>query len=899
MATTKYQALFLLTWFCRSIAPAQTDPLADPAALDREIVAEVRQVLDGACQSKTQPNLEAWWAALKGENDEARARVGARLHTLLVLAEQDRKEGRGPGNSGFKLYAGPQDFIGEMRWHLAKRLGRTTWSGNGEAAQAAALWLFRNSTRIDECTSAVEAIVRIRTLAADDVVREIVHKSHSTFRVLAMALKAAGQRELRDLAADVSALRDHYHSDVREAAIAAARALGRTDEPATADPNRMTPMFARWLDLAAELAAEQVPLDAPWGKVTFATEPFALGSQPKTVEGFVLSGPGGVGKRILTAWGSLRAIDVARDVIAPASLADYGKGLLALRARYNEADMEEQERIEAQSGIARFIRSSGERWEGSAAEILTAAWLHRRGDDELACQLVLPMLRIADDESQFFTDLLANIAVASDEVMLEAFVYQRDYARASEIAKKLARPEYSFWYHQDRAQALAEQLPRRLEDFRELKLPDAASWRELKTTMSRRAQIEFLAARLRLLNCMQMSTPGGIHYGDDQYAKPFAAHEWQHGLEPEKVINPYVELLRLNLLAEELELLLPLIESSDYILAYDLHRFLPMKPQTLHRVRWVVADLIDAIACEDLVDSKRLEGGKAARDGLLADLRGWCKRNAGVSLGLRLAERLDGEKDFTKWRSQFWKLNAVDEAIAADAAIRLARSHPEHRAAVSKLFVLLGREEQLKDASDWYFDADADPELRFWSALLLIASGSDKEGKCLDYALKRLADEETTIVNAALPALLAGGGDGGRAFLINCLQGKGPSRFQPRFAFAGELMRQGIPEAFDMIDAALAKPDECKLYDWSNDRPLTEPGRAASLVLEWFPNQDGNSPGDADVSGSVQAARERLRKEWESVRAGKSSTLPRLQAHLELPWGEWTPVQSSGWIRRL
>ena len=60
----------------------------------------------------------------------------------------------------------------------------------------------------------------------------------------------------------------------------------------------------------------------------------------------------------------------------------------------------------------------------------------------------------------------------------------------------------------------------RKDDFRSFVLPKPAEWKERQEKLSRAEQIEFLASRLRLLNCFQWGQPGGVNFEDPQSATP-------------------------------------------------------------------------------------------------------------------------------------------------------------------------------------------------------------------------------------------------------------------------------------------------------------------------------------------------------------------------------------------
>ena len=128
--------------------------------------------------------------------------------------------------------------------------------------------------------------------------------------------------------------------------------------------------------------------------------------------------------------------------------------------------------------------------------------------------------------------------------MLEAFAGDRDYEEALRQARLINKlyPGSRFHHY---AKGLAEQLPRRKDDFTKLKLPAPAEWATLKKKLTRSQQIDFLCQRYRLLNYFQAGQPGGYLPGSPQYAEPCGMERnasWGLNKGKTKVINPETEL---------------------------------------------------------------------------------------------------------------------------------------------------------------------------------------------------------------------------------------------------------------------------------------------------------------------------------------------------------------------
>jgi hypothetical protein len=129
-------------------------------------------------------------------------------------------------------------------------------------------------------------------------------------------------------------------------------------------------------------------------------------------------------------------------------------------------------------------------------------------------------------------------------LMLAAFAGDRDYPRTAKLADTLAKhyPDDLFYQY---AVGLADQIPKRSDDFIKLKLPRPNEWKTLKGKLTRVERIDFLCERLRLLNCFQRSQPGGVSYYDKQFAEPCGMTRdasWGGFSGKTEVINPLVEL---------------------------------------------------------------------------------------------------------------------------------------------------------------------------------------------------------------------------------------------------------------------------------------------------------------------------------------------------------------------
>jgi hypothetical protein len=119
--------------------------------------------------------------------------------------------------------------------------------------------------------------------------------------------------------------------------------------------------------------------------------------------------------------------------------------------------------------------------------------------------------------------------------------------------------------------------------------------------MNRRAAMDFLLHRLRLLNCFQGGQPGDLGYGCTMHWEPEGMVDAAWGLNRGKteVINPYLQLTRFPLTVADIPQLASYLEDERFILAVSFWRdFHPSRH--LHQVNEVVASLIDGLVQRDL-----------------------------------------------------------------------------------------------------------------------------------------------------------------------------------------------------------------------------------------------------------------------------------------------------------
>lgn len=215
--------------------------------------------------------------------------------------------------------------------------------------------------------------------------------------------------------------------------------------------------------------------------------------------------------------------------------------------------------------------------------------------------------------------------------MLVAFAGDRNYEAALHEARLICDHFPDSLFH-DYARGLVEQLPRRMDDFKTLRLPTPAEWADLKTRLTREQQIDFLCARMRLLTI----SPGRWYFlTETQYAEPpgmdqDASESLHRGVT--KVINPVQQLAGWNggmpLSVSEIPLLTPHLRDDWYLLR--VRYFCVFNDERhLGSTRPVYAGIINELARKDLCKDwewKHLTSAEIDKE--IERINGWATAHA-------------------------------------------------------------------------------------------------------------------------------------------------------------------------------------------------------------------------------------------------------------------------------
>jgi len=878
---------------------ADDDPVVD-SSIGREVHADLRAWYERKCEAPYPYRKAVTW--LRADDAEQRLRGGEYLLAFFRQTLHDEQHGLAPAPDGYKLGGGPQDTAAEVRWIAARELAGLRVPGGGRELLEPALWLLHEDPR--DATYGARALANVRGEEADRALQEILVSDESRHEILLVALEAAKARNLRGAEPAVLRLATHYAEKVRDAARTCLAAWGVTDVAPYAPAEGL-----RWVegDLArlTSLLYESTTPNEGWCRVVVTEPPWQEGEEPYVHEAHGwLKARTDAEVRLVDWFGMPTIIEAAKTEVFEETPAERAAQVVADRKDWLERDAagagyDGQSDFAEEMGAMRFMRTAG-RWEGSLPEALLAAWCLEGGDVDSASALLLPILDAWDDPGALFAYLREQLAVRLDGRMLDAFVQGR-YADALPLARHLAQDAFADFVHHDRAVGLAEQLPRRMkEDFVTLDLPTPDAWEALCATLSREDRIRYLAQRIRLIRAEQMGIPGGISYADEQWRPKDPNDTARWTADRIVLVNPYTELWRMNLAANELPLLFDVVRSDDYIRAYDLPRFLPHWPMNLHRARWVAGSLVESVAQQDLLDPKILASGDAqAIEAHLAKARAWCEAEGAVTFGDRLERAVAESGDWEQAQGAAYQLNALDRAALGRAAAKRLATDGEHRKDLLMLAAHAGAAQAVPFARQALADGDA--ETRGWAALLLVKAGDAAKREGIDALLAVLAAEDLpALANGTVDALLAANDEAATKGLLALLPPDAPH--PTTMLVVQRLFLAGHEEARDVVLRLLEEggPAVHEALPWmSGDfEDVGGPRQAAWELGDWsddVPRLGKRNATEEERAAWLESVRAWVRRAFERVKAGEDPGIERLV--VAEPFVSWSGY--GRWIRRL
>lgn len=556
--------------------------------------------------TKVAPPFPAAFEDLKSPDPAVRSRAGAYLTALFRQLFADEGNGRSPWRSTPFWGGRPSCDAREFRKSLAQAFAA---AATGEEAIDPALWLLESEKLAEGQAAGMEALRRIQGPRAQAAFAQLLDQPHPNADVARMALEEAGKRGWKELAPAIARLCGHYRTRVREAARAAASALGLPAPAAFVPEQAFTPWLEERLREIASLVITPIPEQAEWQRFHFAGE--AAHGRPD-FEGWRL-GEEGDTVRVVTWFGLEERLAKKEWEAKARPLAEAAADLVKRRASGDVEGLSPRGGLTAQFE-PKYL---------ALPEALVAAWCFARGDRAGAAAVAFPRIDAAPDDRWFgwiARDLIGHVY---HQAMLAAFSHERDIAGTLAFARHLAKPIFTDYQYHGRAVQMAEQLAQRVDDFTTLRLPTPEEWRKLQAGMPRDEQIHYLAGRLRVLNCIQQGQPGDVSYEDPQFAEPSARRAGAGT----PVINPFHELRAMALDLADLPALAKHLGDESFMPTFGYWRDFHPK-RTLHQANWAVASILNEVAKRDLAELNLYFAADAAgKVAHLAKVMQWCVDN--------------------------------------------------------------------------------------------------------------------------------------------------------------------------------------------------------------------------------------------------------------------------------
>jgi len=605
----------------------------------------------------------SWDASMKqlGSSSPAdRERAAAHLQAVMQQCWEDEQSGKAPwlatpwwGSSG-------ENPARKLRESFVRAMQKAP-----AAPQFVPLieWELRNEVQRELHEKCVAVLGKIDGPTADAFRRKLIFEPHSNAFVVSGAIDQLRERNSPLPPEELEALCQHHRKVIRDSARRLNAALNGPDpEPFDARAAVKSPAARKILDDLSALMIDLPAPDTPFVEITIRYMDKEQMKRTGTDDGWLVKQDAD-SVTIYTPYGQFetyknnepgetwetvkidgedrnRTIKVTKSItIARPGIDAYVKKIVSVRAKGNEDFA-----LSAQGGLTGQFEGRG----ASLPEIILSVWLDRANNPALTAAVFLPALDTLY-EDQGIVDIARNhLGDLLGYRMLIAFDGDRDFERALSLARTFVKryPKTRFYEY---AQGFCVELPRRMEDFKTFKLPTPKEWTEMKQRMSRQQQIDFLCARLRLLNCFQRGQPGGYDPSETQYAEPCGLSEnaaWGQRKGKTVVINPLVELTGqkygfiddetkrskgLELTIADIPALAPHLRENWYQLTVGFWRDFAAD-RYLGRTREEIFSIIDGLAHRDICEEEKFKRmSDVEKEKQIEKIIAWARANKGRS----------------------------------------------------------------------------------------------------------------------------------------------------------------------------------------------------------------------------------------------------------------------------
>ena len=594
-------------------------------------------------------------------------------------------------------------------------------------------WLIFEELLPANQANGVTSLQNLKTEKGDELFVKLIENPSQNFDILMGTIDAVKERNLEAAIPGLIKLSGHHRVAVREKIEEVAKEMDFKDKLLDFNPmDAVTPWMDSILIQTNEMVMQYVAEDVMWVQLDH-THPEYTRSNETYTESYIGWLIGGTDSTYIILDYSGQEVELMQDYCE------------MKRPTLGETIKDRIKLLESEERLSPFGRSMLNSHEGVTAlpDFTLTAWGYASDFKKEAIDLFFLMLNSYRDDRWY--ELMARdyFGHLYHNEMLHAYSFDLDYETALTYAEHLSKPYFEEYNYQPRAVMLKEQLIKYKDiDFKTVTLPTPEEWARYKTKNDRSAWINFLAERIRLLQCIQPGQPGGISYHDQQF-KPGAGiwTRWSEDASSEEVINPYVELLEMDLTIKELPYLVPYMEEELYIPSFSYWRDFS-SDRTLHKVNWVIADIMQQVVVFDLADMSGYYGkDEAGKKEHLEGIIKWCEDNAHVTNFELIGNTIRTVED---WYDLQYAMKRCVRAGYADHSVDLAKRIPDFAESRRDVIYETLYKLQSKDVYEvmrkgMYNTESTD---RLWCGLYIMQFGESENNKGLEVLTEILSKDD-------------------------------------------------------------------------------------------------------------------------------------------------------------
>jgi len=787
------------------------------------------------------PPFEEAFSDMRSNVDSIRNFSAEYIYALCVQSQEDESNGRSEWSRTPFFYETWESKAHIFRQRLATYFGE---NANSIELIKTAKWLILNDHEKDNKIEGFKAIRRIKCSETDAFLGFLISNPNLDEKITINAIEEISNRRLLQFAPKVDSLQNHYRSKIREAVYTNSSQLHISRKKFDLS-KALTPWVEHQFELINALILDKVP-----EKASFVT-----------IQCHFPGSNNYEWKPEYKGW----IIDENDTSI---KLLDYSAQEINIEKRYANTRpaslREESTKLLDKSFFDH--RRGGEVRPHFGYEIIPlytiATWCFNDNIKDQALTLIFDLINNTPDDSTFSIQVVNLFGSLYYNELLYTFSQERDYKNSILLSKHIGKPEFEGFRYRKEAIQLGEQLIDRTIDFKTLTLPNETIWDSLRREFSRPEQIKYLTERLRILNCIQDSQPGGISFSSTQYSIPisffgksipaksnFPLRNIDDELRKYEVINPYNELIKMRLTPLEIKIIAPYLADSDYILAYSFHRdFAPQR--VLFKVSWVASDIILKSIGKEFLDLNVFETlDNDSKQKEIAKIIGWCDENSNKTeseLALNILENSQ------KWSEFEMSMNkCVEFKYANSTSILITRiddfqdhDWPSKSGQIARSIFEIGASDEIDKEKIEKLEVNSDLWVKLWSSLYIIKYDKPNLSRGLT-SLKVVLDscDGTTWYPYAIETLI-NTKDNNALLLAEGILDKRGFKDQFDWDYYSEIIKRlllaGSDKAFLFLKTGLndIKPDP--KYTWSNSNEILTCDRYIEIINKWKNVENSN-----------------------------------------------------------